>query len=223
LVNGGDQAITSFLEILTSIIWSYSNSITEIAESDQKHQQAVQTQFDIGFPILKLGKGSEGIAFTDNISVYKSFYDIAEKDWCFLRSGSICFGDHPFLEKIELFESGAHRFIKYPFHLFKPISSISIDQLVSFFRFCKTNDFVFTNICPKNCIQTIDDNFKLVDYGKSFEPYNLDKFINSTKRGYLLFKLPKMEQVEFEEITTKINCGEIPEEIADWQHFYNLI
>jgi GT2 family glycosyltransferase len=223
LVNGGDQAITSFFEILTSIIWSYSNSITELVESDQKHQQAVQTQFNIGFPILKLGKGSEGIAFTDNISVYKSFYDIAEKDWRFLRSRSICFGDHPFLEKLELFESGVHRFIKYPFHLFKPISSISLDQLVSFFRFCKTNDFIFTNICPKNCIQTIDNNFKLVDYGKSFEPYNLEKFINSTKRGYLLYKFPKMEQIEFEKITAKINCGEIPKEIVDWQHFYNLI
>ena len=26
-----------------------------------------------------------------------------------------------------------------------------------------------------------------------------------------------------EKITAKINCGEIPEEIADWQDFYNLI
>ena len=62
---------------------------------------------------------------------------------------------------------------------------------------------------------------KLIDYGKSFEPFTEEKFINSIKRAFLMFRFPKMIDDDFKTITSKINIGETPNEIEGWQIFHN--
>jgi hypothetical protein len=78
---------------------------------------------------------------------------------------------------------------------------------------------VFTNICPKNFIQTLSGQVKLIDYGKSFEPFSTEKFTNVTKRAYLLYKYPTMKDEDYQKITAIINTGDIPPEIIGWEEF----
>ena len=67
--------------------------------------------------------------------------------------------------------------------------------------------------------QTLSGQLKLIDYGKSFEPFTLEKFTNSTKRAYLIYKFPQMKDGDFQKITAIINTGDIPPEIIGWEEF----
>ena len=215
-----EETLKSFFSELTTTIWTYSNSITDITEDDKKHQTEIEKFFGLKKHLRKLGSGSEGVAFTDENLVYKSYYNISETDWIFLKEKSACFSKHNLLEKIECFETDESKFVRYPFHQFKPLHKVLPTEIVSFLKFCKANEFVFTNINPKNCIQTLSGQMKLIDYGKSFEPFTEEKLLNATKRAYLLWKFPKMDNDSFQKLTARINVGEEPDEIKGWEKFW---
>jgi len=215
-----EETLKSFFSELTTTIWTYSNSITDITEDDRKHQAAVEMFFGLKKHLRKLGSGAEGVAFTDENLVYKSYYNIPEADWIFLKEKSACFSNHSLLEAIECFEKDENKFVRYSFHQFKPLHKVLPTEIVSFLKFCKTNEFVFTNINPKNCIQTLSGQMKLIDYGKSFEPFTEEKLLNLTKRAYLLWRFPKMDNDSFQKLTARINVGEEPDEIKGWEKFW---
>ena len=225
LIKEAQNKITlkKFFDEFTITIWNYDNSITEFSEDEKQHQQIVETIFKIKKQLRVLGKGNEGIAFTDNIWVYKSFYDIPENSWIFLKAISANFHQCNLLEKIELFDTGENKIIRYPFHPFKKLETINREDILSFLKFCKKNDFVFTNINAQNSIETITGQIKFIDYGKSFEPYSEGKFTNAVKRSYLLYKFPLMDNENLNKLTAKINTGQIPVEIEGWEEFYNQI
>lgn len=218
-----EETLKSFIKELTTAIWTYSKSITDISEKDVKYRKHLQNYFGLKKCLRKLGSGAEGVVFTDENFVYKSFYNILDHEWIFLNDKSICFPQNDLLEKIDCFESEGFRFIRYPFHLFKPLENVNILQIIDFLKFCKQNGFVYTNIKPSNFIQNTSGEIKLIDYGKSFEPFHHDKFINSTKRAYLLWKYPEMKGEDFQKLTSRINIGEEPEEITGWEMLWRAI
>ena len=215
-----EETLKTFFSDLTTTIWTYSNSITDITEDDEEHQAAIEKFFGLKKHLRKLGSGAEGVAFTDENLVYKSYYNIPESDWKFLKEKSACFSQHSLLEAIECFETDENKFVRYPFHQFKPLQKVQQTEIVSFLKFCKSNEFVFTNIKSKNCIQTLSGQMKLIDYGKSFEPYTDEKLLNATKRAFMLWKFPKMDNNSFQKLTARINVGEEPEEIKGWERFW---
>ena len=121
------------------------------------------------------------------------------------------------------YEKGKNKFIRYPFHPFQSLQTVNENEIIQFLKFCKANQFVFTNIAPKNFIQTLSGQIKLIDYGKSFEPFTEEKFINAIKRAFLMYRFPKTADEDFKTITSKINIGETPKEIIGWQMFYNNV
>jgi len=216
-----EETLKTFFSDLTTTIWTYSNSITDITEDDKEHQSAIEKYFGLKKHLRKLGSGAEGVAFTDENLVYKSYYNIPESDWEFLKEKSACFSQHSLLEVIECFETDENKFVRYPFHQFKPLQKVQPTEIISFLKFCKANEFVFTNINPKNCIQTLSSGqMKLIDYGKSFEPYTDEKLLNATKRAFMLWRFPKMDNNSFQKLTARINVGEEPDEIKGWEKFW---
>jgi hypothetical protein len=145
------------------------------------------------------------------------------KDWAFLKEKSASFSKSNLLEKIDCFEKGKNKIIRYPFHSFQSLQSVNKNDIILFLKFCKANQLVFTNIAPKNFIQTLSGQMKLIDYGKSFEPFTEEKFINANKRAFLMYRFPTMIDEDFKTITAKINIGETPEEIEGWQRFYKKV
>ncbi|MCB0538296.1 MAG: glycosyltransferase [Bacteroidetes bacterium] len=218
-----EETLKSFFRELTTAIWSYSKSITEVSEDDDKYRSHLEKFFNLKKKLRKLGSGAEGIVFTDDISVYKCYFNILDNEWEFLKSKAECFSKSDFLEKIEWFETDAFRFIRYPYHHFRPLQNISVLQLTAFLKFCKQYDFVFTNIKPSNFIQTSSEAIKLIDYGKSFEPFNREKFINTIKRAFLLYKNPTMKSEDFQKLTARINVDEEPTEIKGWEKLWKAV
>lgn len=218
-----EKTLKDFLDQLTVNIWAYSNAVTNVSESEDKHKSLIEKFFELKSSVKYLGIGSEGIAFTDGIWVYKSFFNIAFKDWEFLKEKSVLFLGCILLEKIDFFEYGDKKIIRYPFHLFQPLETVGENDLITFLKFCKENKFVFTNIAPKNFIQIAFGQIKMIDYGRSFEPFTEEKFINAVKKSFLMFCCPKMTDIDFKRITSKINIGEIPREIENWERFYKKV
>lgn len=215
-----NTTLTQFCDDFLTTIWNYSNSITEFSEDEDEHRKAIEQHFGIRKPLSLLGRGNEGVVFTDDNLVYKSFFDIPIGAWLFLKSIRNTFINCSFLEPIELFETSKNKFIIYPYHQFKKLEKINASEMISFLIFCKKNKFVITNIDAKNSIQTLSGHMKFIDYGKSFEPYTEEKFINACKKAYLLYRFPDMENNSFRKICRKINAGEIPNEIFGWEDFY---
>jgi serine/threonine protein kinase len=218
-----ESNIKQFFSTLISAMWGYSYSITKITEDSEKHKTAIKSFWNLESSLRELGKGAEGVVFTDEKWVYKSFYDISENEWNFLKDKSDCFANHCMLAEIECFEKENFKFVRYPYLPFQSLQQIDAKKLVSLLRFFKSNKFVFTNIKPQNFIQTQNGQAKLIDYGKSFEPYTVEKLLNATKRAYLLWKYPTMGNDGFHKLTALINQGVIPEEIDGWERFWYAI
>lgn len=218
-----EETLKDFINELTTDIWTYSNAVTSVSESKDKHQSLIEAFFELKTSVTFLGSGSEGIAFTDNNWVYKSYFNMPIKDWTFLKEKSASFSKSNLLEKIDCFEKGKNKIIRYPFHSFQSLQSVNENDIILFLKFCKANQLVFTNIAPKNFIQTLSGQMKLIDYGKSFEPFTEEKFINANKRAFLMYRFPTMIDEDFKTITAKINIGETPKEIEGWQMFYNKV
>lgn len=218
-----EETLKNFINELTTDIWTYSNAVTSISESKDKHQSLIEDFFELKTNVMFLGSGSEGIAFTDNTWVYKSYFNMPIKDWKFLKEESASFSNSSLLERIDCFEKGKNKFIRYPFHSFQSLQTVNENEIIQFLKFCKANQFLFTNIAPKNFIQTLSGQIKLIDYGKSFEPFTEEKFINAIKRAFLMYRFPTMIDEDFKKNTAKINIGETPDEIKGWEMFYNKI
>ena len=218
-----EKALKSFFKELTSAIWSYIKSIIEVSEDDEEYRNHLEQFFNLRKKLRKLGNGAEGIVFTDDIFVYKCYFNIFDNEWNFLKSKVECFSGSDFLEKIECFETTDFRFIRYPYHHCQPIEKITVAEITVFLKFCKQNEFVFTNIKPSNFISINLGEVKLIDYGKSFEPFNEEKFINSIKRAYLLWKNPKMKDEEFQKLTAQINSDEEPSEMKGWEKLWKAV
>ena len=218
-----EETLKDFINELTTDIWTYSNAVTKSSENNDRHQTLIEDFFELKTDIVFLGSGSEGIVFTDNTWVYKSYFNMPIKDWNFLKVKSASFSNCSFLEKIDFIENGNNKFIRYPFHSFQTLQSFNENEIIHLLKFFKANQFVFTNIAPKNFIQTLSGQTKLIDYGKSFEPFTEEKFTNAIKRAFLMYRFPTMIDEDFKTITSKINIGETPKEIEDWQIFYNKV
>jgi GTP cyclohydrolase II len=191
-------------------------------QTSSKHELAIRNYWHIETPLRELGKGDEGIVFTDEQWVYKSFYDITDSEWKFLKEKSACFADCPTLARIECYETENQRFIRYPYLDFEPLKEFEAKQIIDFLKFCKANDVMFANIKPLNFIQT-KSGIKLVDYGRSFIQYSDGELLNATKRAYLLWKFPTMENNVFKAFTPRINNGDEFPEISGWESFWDEV
>ncbi|WP_179348748.1 glycosyltransferase [Winogradskyella pacifica] len=215
--------LKQFIQSLATTVWSYTDSIKRNIETTDSNKQKIKEAFKLDKDLVLLGEGSEGVVFTDYIFVYKSFYSIKDYEWELLKNNKNVFSQCTLLESIEFVEDAEGNYIKYPYHPFKSVDYIEENQIIYFLRFCKNNGLIFSNIKPVNFIVINDKDLKLIDYGRSFEPYTESKYINMIKRAFLMLNYPKMLDSEFRGLTTKINSGEIPLEIRGWASFMSKV
>lgn len=218
-----EKSLKQFLENLSAAVWTYESSIKKIIETKSINKARIIETFKLNTELTFLGEGSEGIVFTDKQFVYKSFFSMKDYEWQFLKKIGRVFPNSSFFEKLDFVEHKNRFYIKYPYHTFKNFNTINKEQLIEFLRFCKKNQFVFSNIKPTNFILIKDNQLKLIDYGRSFEPYTGEKFINMTKRAFLMLNNPEMPETAFRQLTQEINNGKIPSEISGWNQFFNEV
>ncbi len=212
-----DATLKTFFKDWINAIWTYSRSITMLSEDSEEYKKKLIDELGIKSSLRLLGRGAEGVVFTDEKHVFKCFFNILDNEWSFLKEKATSFGKNSLLEGIKCHENEKFRVVIYPYHEFSPLEYVDIQYIITFLKFCNLNRFVYTNIKPGNFIQTNTGAIKLIDYGKSFEPFTEEKFLNSIKRAYLVWRFPKMINTEFQRLTARINVGEILQELEGWE------
>lgn len=215
--------VKKFLVKVPEILSSYSKSLVQSVELISDHKMRINEVFNTGIQLQQLGRGSEGLVFTDQEYVYKSFYSISDSEWGFLREKASSFEACKELISLEFREFEGNRFIRYPFVPFYKTEVVEIDALVSLLRFCRQSGFVLSNIKPSNFIMACNIELKYIDYGRSIEPFSEDCYINSVKRAFLFMQNPKRSDSDFQVIVRQINRGEVPREILKWKTLWNLL
>lgn len=218
----GDGSIGSGKNRLGELLMDLRRSALRLRDSHKNRELHIRNHWNIDKTFRILGEGSEGVVFTDETWVYKYFYDITDADWAFLKEKSVFFSECVILSKIECHDVGNARIVRYFYRDFKSLQNFNKAEIINFLRLCKRNGMVFTNIKPSNFIQT-ESGIKLIDYGRSFISFTQDELLNATKRAFLLWKFPTMENNAFKALTAKINKGEEPDEISGWEDFLNEV
>ena len=218
-VSESETSLKVFLETLSSAIWTYEGSIKRQMETNSINKARTIEAFSIETELVLLGEGSEGIVFTDKKYVYKSFFSMKDYEWIFLQKIGANFNKNPLLEKLNFIEHLGRYYIKYPYREFKTLDFVNKKQLIGFLKSCRKNEFIFSNIKPINFIIINKTQLKLIDYGRSFEPFTEEKFVNMVKRAFLMLNFPKMAEKKFRKLTQEINNSKIPNEIKGWELF----
>ncbi|AXG70810.1 putative glycosyl transferase [Kordia sp. SMS9] len=215
--------VKRYLMNLGDILWSYAGAITEQMAQKKFTKAFVKQQLQLTKNLYMLGKGSEGRIFTDYTYVYKAFFAIREDEWSLLQQLATHFHKSDFLESLDFYEVQTQKYIRYPFHDFQLIETVSQEEMIALLSFSYQHGFVFTNIKPTNFIRTKSGQLKLIDYGKSFERYTEKRFINSVKRACILIQFPTLAEDKFKEYIKMINTNTQLTEIAGWENMWKTI
>jgi glycosyltransferase involved in cell wall biosynthesis len=215
--------VQQYLSNLGDMLWSYTSAVTKQIAQETTQASFIQKQLGIAKTLTPLGEGSEGKVFTDGNYIYKAFYTIRDHEWTFLQQLETHFKHCAYLEALDFYKIGAHKYIRYPYREFAPIAAVTKAEMIALLRFCYQHGFVFTNIKPKNFIRTSAGQLKLIDYGKSFEAYTEKRFINSVKRASLLIQYPTLEETQFKKYIKRINANQQFDAISDWKAIWEAV
>ena len=169
-----------------------------------------------------LGNGGEAVIFTDKEFVYKCFFTpLQNKE--FLKKISLNFGECEQLYPIELLSVSTLDVIKYRFEKSSPYEGGHARDLASFLRFAKEHGFAFDNIKKSNFI-VASGKLKMIDFGKSFIPFEAEKFkTSSVMRAYQMFRYPTLSEDDFKRMIFRSYTDERTFLSDGWQNLDALV
>lgn len=167
----------------------------------------LEKKFSLSHDVLRLlGSGGEGAVFTDGTYVYKYFYK-SLKNLHYLKTLGQVFKECEALYPLEFFQSDGTDIIRYPYEKSKPYHGGHIRQFIDLLRFLKKNDCVFDNFKKCNFV-VVNGKLKLIDYGKSFLPFDADKYDKSVVRVYELLRYPFLNDEDFKQLIQRYYQGD---------------
>ncbi len=181
-----------------------------------------QLQLKLQKQLTLLGVGNEGVVFTDEVYVYKLFYD-PHIDLTYLKQIAPSFKTCPHLHEL-FFESFAgYRMIRYRYipHFEKYHGGFT-NQFIKLIRHFKSIGVVPTNIKKSNFIVS-NKMLYYIDYGRSFEPLTEANYQKLLKRIYQLIRYHFVTEGQFKEIIYLSYQGKDQHINFQFEHFLQLI
>lgn len=167
----------------------------------------IEKKFSVSHDALKLlGSGGEGAVFTDGDYVYKYFYKPL-KNLHFLKTIGQTFDECEALYPLKFFQVDGIDIISYPYEKSKPYHGGHIRQYIDLLRFLKKNGCVFDNFKTCNFV-VANGKLKLIDYGKSFLPFDTEKYDKSVVRAYELLRYPFLSDEDFKQLIQRYYQGD---------------
>ena len=162
-------------------------------------QSRIEHKFSLSPNSLRLlGCGAESIVFTDELYVYKYFFNPLE-NVDFLKKIGNSFNACGQLYALDFFEIDDATTIRYPYEQSAPYESGHAREFAELLRFTKENGFVFDNYKKDNFV-VANGRLKLIDYGKSFLPYSEELQQKSIKRVFEMLRYPFLDENGFQQI-----------------------
>lgn len=172
-----------------------------------------------------LGNGGEGVVFTDDETIYKHFFK-KPTHWEYLENVAVKFGECNELYPINLHLIDEHYLVTYPVENSSTFEYVNYENfrgkvhkdLADLIAFCKKIGVVFTNIKRENFI-LVGNQLKLIDYGKSFEPYDDTAYNRMIDRAYEMIRYSKLSEAEFKQLVQLYYLGKTTPHDSGVEHF----
>ncbi|MCK6544347.1 glycosyltransferase [Myxococcota bacterium] len=178
-----------------------------------------------GDELRVLGAGSEGVALTDGVSVYKVFdYPKSAFDapqWDVLRSLVGRELASPSFHSIEELRTIAGRpVLRYRYEPSEPYRGGRGPDLVRLLREVRRLGLVFTNMHPKNLVVTAG-GVRLVDYGADLRPLDDAGFRSMVQRTWLTMRCADRDDLA--ELMRRALRGEAVAELEGWERMLDAV
>jgi hypothetical protein len=72
-----------------------------------------------------------------------------------------------------------------PYDLYSPLLGGDEESVLEILADAKSNDYIYSNFHPKNLMYDSGHNLKIIDIGRSLEPYNENGYQNMIRRAYI--------------------------------------
>lgn len=180
---------------LNSMIKDYN--LSKNKKEDKIFKQFISENFNIKKDMIDiLGRGSEGIVFTDRIDVYKVFYKKNDKK---IYRNNFIDSKHVYLiEVINL----KYDVIKYRYEDSKPYIGGDLQGMIEILQDMYKKKYIYANLTKSNLI-VVGNTIKIIDYGRSFIEFTEEAFEKTMKKAYLLSRYPNLCEREFKKISKK--------------------
>lgn len=171
--------------------------------------------------LTEIGKGKEGIVFTDGTFCYKYFHvaksEIGAAHFEFLRSALMGRNFQHIARLLDIKENNGSIVLKEEFIEGDQYQGGSLHEMIGLLRECRNSGIVINNIAPKNLI-TMQGHLKFVDIGKDIEAYSQEKYESMCRRAYLTYRWHFRSDLS-EILHRSINDTDFPEMFGyDWFH-----
>ncbi|HDR1570058.1 TPA: hypothetical protein QB444_002130, partial [Pasteurella multocida] len=95
-------------------------------------------------------------------------------------------------------------------------------QIADLLIFLKSKGLILTNIKKQNFI-VVNQQVKLIDYGKNIEPYTPEKYSQSIKRAYQMLKYPSLSVSEYKQMVSQSYLEQNSAFLFGIEHFHKLL
>ncbi|HHT7686755.1 TIGR00725 family protein [Pasteurella multocida] len=167
-----------------------------------------------------LGLGEEGAIFSDGIYVYKILYEKLEDG---VVSYYDIFSQCSALFAVNVKQLDEHTIIYYSYESdWLPYEGGFAVQIADLLIFLKSKGLILTNIKKQNFI-VVNQQVKLIDYGKNIEPYTPEKYSQSIKRAYQMLKYPSLSVSEYKQMVSQSYLEQNSAFLFGIEHFHKLL
>lgn len=190
--NFNRENVTNFLLNLSHSCEHFSDALPiHYSEGDITELKfRIMKTFDSG-DLYTIGKGKEGIVFSDGLNAYKYFhygkFDLESSTLQFLNDKLVGkkYAGLANLNIISIVDG--HLIFKEEYVTGKTFQGGMLKELIFLLRECRSNGIVIKNIAPKNLVDN-GKELKFVDLGRDIEPYTDAGFVKMCRRAYLTLR-----------------------------------
>lgn len=161
-------------------ISDYQNILTEYLES-----YGYETE-NLSF----LGSGGEGVVFSNNLYIFKYFlngiHTFSNENLEFIKQQFLNNQNISCVRQLSDIICDADEVIFVtPKKEYSPYIGGDEDSVIEILADSKQNNYIFTNFHPKNLMYDSNSKLKIIDIGRSLEPFNENGYQNMIRRAFL--------------------------------------
>lgn len=173
-----------------------------------------------------LGSGGEGVVFSTNAYIFKYFlngiHTFSNENLAFIKRKFI---NNPNISCVRqlsdiICDSDEVIFVA-PKEDYSSYNGGDVESVLEILVDCKKNNYIFTNFHPKNLMYDTNGKLKIIDIGRSLEPFNKNGYQNMIRRAYLSVYF--YERTDLTKLMSSIHLKNNLEEFDEIDKFIGLL
>lgn len=171
-----------------------------------------------------IGKGMEGIVFSDGINAYKCFhygkFSMDKSALEFLQDKLIANELNGIANLYSIYASEGYLIFKEEYVNGKTYHGGKVKEWISLLEECRATGIVIKNIAPKNLLDN-GKEIKFIDLGRDLEPFTEQGFMKMCRKAYLTFRWHFRPDIY--ELLHRSNSELDLPELFGFEYFFSLL